>query len=162
MFRQGKGNCNTGYVRIYQVEESFLKQLRKIRFNPNGFKLRPDASGSLQSTSSLKEELKQAQASIDNLTAALTNAMDSPAASYIIAKIEELDKHKKTLESNLRKATLQENENKSLEETETAIYENICYLLDNFDSIAYAGKNELIRKIIKTCVLDEDSLRIIF
>ncbi len=88
--------------------------------------------------------------------------MDSPAASYIIAKIEELDKHKKTLESNLRKATLQENENKSLEETEAAIYDNICYLLDNFDSIAYTGKNELIRRIIKTCVLDEDSLRIIF
>ncbi len=162
MFRQGKGKCNTGYVRIEQVEKAFLKELRKIRFNPDGFKLRPDASGSLQSISSLKEELKQAQTSIDNLTAALANAMDSPAASYIIAKIEELDKHKKTLESNLRKATLQENANKSLEETETAIYENICYLLDNFDSIAYTGKNELIRRIIKTCVLDEDSLRIIF
>ena len=162
MFRQGKGKCNTGYVRIEQVEEAFLKQLRKIRFNPDGFKLRPDASGSLQSISSLKEELKQAQTSIDNLTAALTNAMDSPAASYIIAKIEELDKHKKTLESNLRKATLQEKANKSLEETEAAIYDNICYLLDNFDSIAYTGKNELIRRIIKTCVLDEESLRIIF
>lgn len=162
MFRQGKGKCNTGYVRIEQVEEAFLKQLRKIRFNPDGFKLRPDVSGSLQSASSLKEELKQAQASIDNLTDALMNAMDSPAATYIITKIAELDKHKKTLESNLRKATLQENANKSLEETEAAIYENICYLLDNFDSIAYTGKNELIRKIIKTCILDEDSLRIIF
>ncbi|MCM1387847.1 MAG: recombinase family protein [Bacillus sp. (in: Bacteria)] len=162
MFRQGKAKCNTGYVRIEQVEEAFLKQLRQIRFNPDGFKLRPDSSDALQSISSIKEELKQAQSAIDNLTAALTNAMDSPAAAYIITKIEELDKNKKMLETNLRKATLQENADKSLAETESYIYENICYLLDNFDSIAYTGKNELIRKIIKTCVLEEDSLHISF
>lgn len=162
MFRQGKEKCNTGYMRIEQVEEAFLKQLRKIRFNPGGFKLHPDSSGTLQSSAFIKEELKQTQSSIDNLTTALTNAMDSPAASYIINKITELDKHKKTLETNLRKAALQENANKSLAETEAYIYNNICCLLDNFDSIEYRGKNELIRRIIKTCILDDDSLRIIF
>lgn len=162
MFRQGKGKCNTGYLRIEQVEEAFLKQLRKIRFNPDGFKLHEDTSGNLQSISAIKEELKQTQSSIDNLTAALMSAMDSPAASYIIAKIEEQDKHKKTLETNLRKATIKEKADKSLAETEADIYHNICYLLDNFDSIAYTGKNELIRRIIKTCILDEDNLRIKF
>ena len=162
MFRQGKGKCNTGYIRIEQVEDAFLKQLRKIRFNPNGFKLREDSSGTLQSISSIREELKQTQESINNLTTALINAMDSPAATYIISKIEELDKHKKTLETNLRKAALQKSANKTLAETEADIYNNICYLLDNFDSIAYTGKNELIRKIIKTCILEEDNLRIIF
>ena len=162
MFRQGKSKCNTGYVRIEQVEEAFLKQLRKIRFNPDGFKLRPDSSGALQSSSSIKEELKQAQSSIDNLTAALMNASDSPAAKYIVSKIEELDKHKNVLETNLRKATLQESATKSLQETENEIYNNICYLLDNFDSIEYTGKNELIRKIIKKCVLDDKNLHIVF
>ncbi|MDE6661978.1 MAG: recombinase family protein [Lachnospiraceae bacterium] len=162
MSRQGKGKCNTGYIRIEQIEEAFIKQLRKIRFNPDGFKLRSDSSGALQSTSSIKEELKQVQTSIDNLTAALMSATDSPASSYIISKIEEMDKHKKTLETNLRKVTLQENANKSIAETESYIYNNICYLLDNFDSIEYTGKNELIRKIIKKCVLDENNLHIIF
>ncbi|MCM1039811.1 MAG: recombinase family protein [Ruminococcus sp.] len=162
MFRQGKTKCNTEYVRIEQVEEAFLQQLRKIRFHPEGFKLRPDSNGALQSTSSIKAELKQIQVSIDNLTAALMSAMDSSASSYIIAKIEEMDKQKKTLETNLRKAALQENADKSLAETEADIYHNICYLLDNFDSIEYSAKNELIRRIIKTCILDDKNLRIIF
>lgn len=162
MLRQGKAKCNTGNVRIEKVEEAFLQQLRKIRLNPEGLKLRPDSSDALQSASSIKDELKQVQASIDNLTAALMNAMDSSASSYIIAKIEEMDKQKKTLETNLRKATLQENANKSLAETEADIYNNICYLLDNFDTIEYRAKNELIRRIIKTCILDDKNLRIIF
>ena len=162
MFRQGKTKCNTGYVRMEPVEDAFLQQLRKIRFNPEDFKLRPDSTGTLHSVSSIKSDLKQVQASIDNLTAALMNAMDSSASSYIITKIEEMDKQKKTLETNLRKATLQENADKTLAETEADIYNNICYLLDNFDSIEYKAKNELIRKIIKACILDDKNLRIIF
>lgn len=162
MARQGKSKCNTGYVRIEEIEEAFLKQLRKIRFNPDGFKLHPDNIGTLRSTTAIKEELKQTDASIANLTAALMSAMDSSASSYIVAKIEELDKNKKALEGNLRQATLQENSHKSLHETEAEIYNNICYLLDNFDSIEYNGKNELIRKIIKKCVLDDKSLHIVF
>ena len=162
MAKQGKSKCNTGYVRIEEVEEAFLKQLRKIRFNPDGFKLQPDSVGSLQSTTTIKEELKQIESSIANLTAALMSAMDSAASSYIVAKIEELDKNKKTLEGNLRQAALQESVYKSLRETEDEIYNNICYLLDNFDSIEYTGKNELIRKIIKKCVLDDKNLHIVF
>lgn len=162
MARQGKSKCNTGYVRIEEVEEAFLKQLGRIRFNPDGFRLHPDSDGTLQSTTAIKEELKQLEGSIANLTAALMNAMDSAASSYIVAKIEELDKDKKALEGNLRQATLQESAHKSLQETEAEIYNNICYLLDNFDSIGYTGKNELIRKIIKKCVLDDKNLHIIF
>ncbi len=162
MARQGKAKCDTGYVRIEEVEEAFLRQLCKIRLNPDGFKLQPATAGTLQSISSLKEDLRQIQSSIDNLTAALMSAMDSAASSYIVAKIEELDKRKRALETNLRQAALQEKADKSLKETEAEIYQNICFLLDNFDSIEYTGKNELIRKIIKKCILDGKSLRIVF
>ena len=161
MMRQGKGKCNTGYIRTEQVEEAFLRQLRRIRFNPDGFKLRPDA-GSIHSVSSIREELKQAGAAIDNLTAALMGATDSPAAAYIVSKIEELDKKKKALETELRKAELRNASIRTIQETERFIYQNICYLLDNFDSIEYTGKNELIRKIIKKCVLEGENLHIIF
>lgn len=88
--------------------------------------------------------------------------MDSPAMNYIIQQISELDKQKKTLEFELRKALLQEVANKSAEEEEKEIYQNICYLLDNFEEISYSGKNELIKKIIKKCVYDGDSMRITF
>ncbi len=162
MMRQGKGKCNTGYIRTEHVEEAFLKQLRRIRFNPDGFKLRPDAGGSLQSISSIKEELKQTVTAIDNLTSALMGATDSPAAAYIISRIEELDRQKKALEADLRKAELRSASDRALLETERYIYQSICYLMDNFDSIEYTGKNELIRKIIRKCVLDGENLHIIF
>lgn len=163
MARQGKGKCDTGYVRIEEVEDAFLKQLRRIRLNPEGFKLhRDEAGGSLQSTTSINAELKQIQMSIDNLTSALMNAMDSSASSYIVSKIEELDKNKRILEGNLRQALLRENSAKSLQDLEDEIYGNICYLLDNFDSIEYNAKNELIRKIVKKCILEDKNLRIIF
>lgn len=163
MARQGKSKCDTGYVRIEEIEDAFLKQLRRIRFNPDGFKLHPnEPDGSLRSTASLKSELRQIQDSIDNLTNALTAAMDSPAASYIVAKIEELDKSKQSIENSLRKALLQESNSKTIEETEREIYSNICFLLDNFDSIEYTAKNELVRKIVKKCILEDKNLRIIF
>ncbi|MCM1232328.1 MAG: recombinase family protein [Ruminococcus flavefaciens] len=162
MARQGKSKCDTGYVRIDKIETAFLKQLRGIRLNPEGFKLHSDEDNVIRSTALLKTELKQVQSSIDNLTAALMNAMDSAASSYIIAKIEELDQSKRTLENDLRRATLQEHTNKSLLETEAEIYRNICYLLDNFDSIEYSAKNELIRKIIKKCIFDGENLHIVF
>ncbi len=163
MARQGKQKCNTGYVRVEQVEDVFLKELRRIRFNPEGFKLHPDESAAgFQTASSIRSDLKQVQQSINNLTTALMTAMDSPAASYIIAQIEELDKQKKTLESSLRQSELRESSQKSLQETKREIYNNICYLLDNFDKIEYTGKNELIRKIVKKCILEDQSLRIIF
>lgn len=90
------------------------------------------------------------------------NTSDSPAAAYIISKIEELDKQKKALETDLRKASLRDASARSLRETEHYIYQNICYLLDNFDSIEYTGKNELIRKIIRKCILKDGNLHIIF
>lgn len=162
MARQGKGKCNTGYVRVEKIDESFLKQLRKIRFNPDGFRLHDDSGDNQQSLSALKAEIRKTEQSINNLTTALTQAMDSPAAGYIIGQIDSLDKQKRVLEGNLRKAQLTNAASKSMEETKAVIYESICYLLDNFDSIEYSAKNELIKKIVKKCILEDGKLRIIF
>lgn len=163
MARQGKQKCNSGYIRLDEVEKAFLCQLRKIRFRPDGFRLRESPSG-LQDIKTMKADIRKLEDSINNLTASLAQAMESAAAGYIIKQIDDLDGQKKKLESNLRKAELQALENKTLEDTQKEIFESICYLLDNFESISYTGKNELIRKMVKSCILDpkEKSLRIIF
>lgn len=163
MAKQGRQACNTGYIRIEEVEESFLCQLRHIRLNPSGIKLR-NLSEPISDTKTLRTDIRTLDESIKNLTAALTQAMDTAAAGYIIKQITELDKQKSALEASLRKAEVQALAAKSLEESEREIYESICYLLDNFDEISYSGKNELIRKSIKTCILDTETknLRIVF
>ena len=163
MARQGKEKCNTGYIRIEEVEKAFLFQLRKVRFNPSGFKLR-DHNDDQIDTKIIKSDIRHLQESIDNLTNALTQAMDSAAAGYIINQIGELDKKKQSLLSSLRKSELLAANARTIHDTEKEIYESMCYLLDNFDNISYTGKNELIRKIIKSCILDTEdkSLRIEF
>lgn len=162
MARQGKNKCNSGYYRIETIDDNFLLQLQKIRLNPEGFKLRRGIDGSMQSSSSIKTEIRKLQSSIDNLTAALTQSMDSPAAAYIIKQIEDIDRQKKLLESSLRKAQLQEINQQSELDAEREIYGNICTLLDSFEEISYSGKNELIRKIVQKCVFDGENLQIIF
>lgn len=163
MARQGRQKCSTGYIRVEEVEKCFLRQLRSIRFNPDGFRLRRQSDG-LVDTKTIRKDIRTAEDSIRNLTTALAQAMDTAASGYIIGRIAELDKQKNALEISLRKAETRALAEKSIADTEKEIYDGICYLLDNFNEISYTGKNELIRKIIKNCILDTEikSLRIIF
>lgn len=161
MARQGKEVCNSEYVRVDKIDELFLNELRKIRLSPSGFST-IHASGIGRKPEDIKLEIKKLDDSIHNLTTALTQAMDSPAAGYIINQISDLDRQKTILEGELRKSLLDMSAAQTAEEAEKEIYNNICYLLDNFDSIDYTGKNELIRKTVKSCILDGQNLRIIF
>ena len=161
MWRQGKESCNSEYIRVEIIEEAFIRQLRKIRLSPSGFRIINKNTAGMD-PDAIKSSIRKTDDAIRNLTTALSQSMDSPAMNYIIQQISELDKQKKTLESELRKTLLQESANRSAEEEEKEIYQNICYLLDNFEKISYSGKNELIRKIIKKCVYDGNNMRIIF
>lgn len=163
MARKGKSVCNSGYTRIEKLDDSFLQQLREIRLNPSGIRLRDETENTLD-VKSLRSDISRIEKSIGNLTAALTQAMDTAAAGYIINQISELDRQKSTLESSLRLAEVQALAQKTLAEQEQEIYNHICYLLDNFDSIGYQAKVELIKKIVKKCVFDFETkeLHIIF
>lgn len=163
MAKQGKQKCNSGYIRVEEVEKSFLCQLKKIRLNPDGLKLR-DSFESIMDVKELRSEIKKKDESIRNLTNALAQALDTAAAGYVIQQISILDKQKNALEASVRRAEVQALAAKTIEEAKAEIYYGICYLLDNFDDISFSGKNELIRKIIKKCILDTDTknLTIVF
>ncbi len=162
MARMGKEYCDSEYIRIDKIDQSFMEQLRKIKLNPDILKLKNDSNITLQNPDSIKEEIKKTQNSINNLTTALSQAMETAAAGYIIEQISTLDMQKSNLEEDLRNLLLQQAQNKTAAEAEQQLYDNICYLLDNFDHIDYAGKNELIKKSVKTCIFDGKSLSIIF
>lgn len=162
MARKGKQYCNTEYVRMEIIDQSFICQLQQIKLNPAILHQHKEQTIILQGSNSLKAEIKKVQGSIDNLTTVLTQAMDSTSAGYIIKQIEDLDNRKQTLENELRDVLIKENTAKTDAELEQQIYDNICYLLDNFNHIDYTGKNELVRKTLKKCIFDGNNLRIIF
>ncbi len=161
MARQGRKSCDSDYVRVDKVDSAFLDHLRSLRLNPSGIRLQKAAPSTFDADT-IRAELKETERSISNLTDALTQALDTPAAAYIISRISELDKQKHALESDLRQAAKQLQESLSEQESEKSIYESICHLLDHFDQIDYPGKLEIIRNTIKDCVLDHETLRITF
>lgn len=160
MARQGQEACNTGYVKVSDIDYLFIEKLREIKLNPEAIELR--TAKDYINTEEIRFNLKKKNDAIRNLTSTLMNNMESAAASYIVAQIETLDKEKKTLENKLLRAEQTNKQIATEAETRESIYFNICRLLDNFDSMTYSEKNELIKNTITSCVLDDNSLKIIF
>lgn len=180
MARMGKQYCNSQYIRIEKIDRLFVNCLQTIPLNSSVLNTKRngdtalqyigdtnrsnniDNYHSLQDGLLLQKEIKKIQLAIDNLTSALTQALETAAASYIIHQINELDLQKKQLEDDLNHSRMKEQSAHSEAQTGNQIYKNICYILKNFDFINYAGKNKLIRKIVKSCTFDGKSLHIIF
>ncbi len=161
MARKGRAYCNSDYAQVKVIDDLFLNELRRIRLNPDFIHLQDDVN-EVFNISGLQSELKLINASLDNLTRTLQDNMSSSAAKYIIGQMEQLDKQKAELETQLRRAELVERNKAKADNSRQYIYEQICYLLDNFDTLSYASKNELIRKVVKTCRLDGKTLHITF
>ena len=161
MARQGKTACSSGYVRTDTVDGLFMDQLRKIRLDPGTF-LIPERKGTVNDTLALRRQIKELESQIANLTAALGDAMETAAAAYIIQQINSTDRSRKELKSELRKAEIAKGKEKTMEEARAETFGHIEYLLDNFDILEYSVKNGAVRKMLKTCVYDGESLRIVF
>ena len=170
MARMGKQHCNSQYIPIEKLDRLFISSLQTIPLNPDRINSADSADnpGStrqyhpLQDNSSLKREIRSIRLSIGNLTSALAKAQETAAASYIIHQINDLDSQKKRLEEDLQNALLKETAPKSISQTGNQVHDNIRYILKNFNSVDYKGKNELIRKIVKLCVFDGKNLRVVF
>lgn len=86
----------------------------------------------------------------------------SSAAKYIIDQMEALDKQQSSLKASLARAEILSENKKTAASNMQQIYDNICYLVDNLDNLSYAEKNELVRKTVKSCTLQDKNLSITF
>ena len=160
--RQGIEYCKTGYYRVDKIDALFLDYLRQIKIDPSMIDLRQDTDRSLVDTGQMHRDLERLNQSISNLTENLMQHSASTAASYIIAQIEQLDAEKRQLEYNLQLAELGNEEIRNAARNTETVYQQICTLLDNFEQLSYRQKNELIKKTVKSCILDGGNLKIIF
>ena len=138
-----------------------LNKLLQIKYNPDMISIRKSELEYVD-INSLTKELHTIEQSIENLTTALAGNTESSAASYIIKQIEKLDKSKRKLEDSLCAAEYNNQISQNEKEAKDIIYNYICSLLDNFESMSYREKNELVKKTVKQCVFDDDGLHIIF
>lgn len=161
MRRQGRSYCDTGYTQVEKVDSLFIEKLKEIKLDPGRISVQ-ETNDTPFSLKKLQADLRTVTVSITNLTNALAENSESSASGYIISRMEELDKEKRALEVSIRKAELQERNQQSAENMRSQIYDNICYLLDNFESMEYREKNELVKKAVRSCILEDGKLTIIF
>lgn len=161
MRRMGRTYCDTGYTRVEKVDDIFIRKLKDIKLDPDKISFKEPEKPTI-SPEKLQAELKALNTSMHNLMTSLEQNADSTAASYIIARIEQLDRDKRALESSIKKAELAEHNQQTMSETRKQIYENVCALLDGFEDMEYREKNELVKKTVESCILEDGKLHIIF
>lgn len=159
--RQGREYCDSEYVRVDLIDELFLKELKKIKINPDFIQLQTFDTDDTD-INSLQIELNAIGIQLSNLAKALAENSSSSAAKYIITQMEDLDKQQASLKASIAQAELLAENKKTAASDRQQVYENICYLVDNLDNLSYSEKNELVRKTVKSCVLQGKNLSIIF
>lgn len=160
--RMGRSYCDSGYIRVDKIDNLFLERLAQIQVDPSLITLRDSIPQVIADTAQMRKDLEHIRQSIHNLTSVLMEHSTSAAASYVITQIEQLDAEKQQLEYNLQLAEITNREIQNAASNQEAVHRQVCELLENFDTLSYRQKNELIKRLVKTCILDGESLTIAF
>ena len=159
--REGINYYDADFVKIDTIDNLFIDKLKAIRIDEE-FVHPQHNQHSVTDINALKKDIRSTESALENLTHQLQENVTSTAAKYIVQQIENLDKKLNTLKNQLQLEELRDNKERSETEEREEIYKNICYLLDNFDDMAYKEKNELIRRTVKRCILNGKNLEISF
>jgi DNA invertase Pin-like site-specific DNA recombinase len=159
--RKGEKYCDAGYTKIEIIDNMFLEKLKSLRIDED-FIHPKDTNKGLSDVRILKKDIKTTETALSNLTIQLQENVASTAAKYIVAQIEKLDQKLSTLNNQLQYEEIRMDKSLTEQEERKELYKNICFLLDNFDTLTYKEKNELIRCTVKSCVLDDCNLHISF
>ena len=158
--RKGLQYCDAEFVKIDVIDDMFFDKLREIRLNPEYVYLA--TSNGTADTDGLKKEIRAVERSLENLATQLQENISSTASKYIISQMETLDRKLDSLNRELHSEEVRKANEKTEEEERKEVFNNICFLLDNLDMLSYKEQNELVRKIVKRCVLDGKNLSISF
>ena len=144
------------------MDDLFLKKLKELKLNKDLIVLQDFQDFPVFDEKSALRRRDSIETKINNLTAILEEADGQASAKYILRQINQLDAELQLIESDIQDGRRQAGLMKQKENTIEYVYNQICYLLDNFEILEYKEKNELIRKIVKECIFDDGNLKIIF
>lgn len=161
--RQGTSCCDRRQIKIEFLDEKALNIFRSIEADPSLIYkfIEKDTVKASADIKPINSKISSCEAKIGRLAAALALAEDSTASKYIVAEMERLDldlqalKRERNLilaENRKNKAVLQSADEKAL------VIANFIHGLDGFTA---AERNEITRKIIKTCTWDGKELSVV-
>lgn len=161
--RLGPEYCSTKMIRLDDIDAEVIQQLTDISLDYTLIDqyISPVIPiPSLRSRSVVEKELRSVQNKISNLTQALANTDESPAAKYIISSIETLDAQITKLKKELYDISLAENKARKREVDKMERYQMVCHIIERLDVADYDEINGLIRELFAECVWDGEKLRI--
>lgn len=160
--RRGKEYCDMPHIRLDDLDDMFIQQLKLLRMDKDSIKPRKIAQEESFDLPAALLHIEDLEKKIENLTGTLQEYTDSSAAKYIILQINALDEKIQQTENAVNRYKMRKSAARAEESNIDYIYKELCSLLDNFDELSYEEKNETIKKIVKECVFDGEELKIIF
>lgn len=160
--RMGKEYCSTGHIRLDEVDDMFLQRLKALQLDKSLIQIKDYAPPEEFDERAAKTQISELEVRIENLTRTLQDNQDAPAAKYIVRQIDRLDGEINALRAEIQRSKLQTAQAKDAQNAIDYVYSQICYLLEQFETLSYREKNELIRRIVKECVFENGNLKIVF
>lgn len=160
--RQGRAYCDTHHIQMDRVDDLFIRKLKELKLDKSRITLQDFPDAPVFDEKAALKRRDAIRSRIGNLTAVLGEAEGQASAKYILEQINQLDQELRELEAAIQDGRRQAGLAKKRDNTLDYVYNQICYLLDNFEILEYKEKNELIRKIVKECVFDNGKLKIVF
>ena len=162
--RKGQEYCDSHHIKTHLLDEKVLEVFHEIKLDPDAIEkyiAKEDNKQYLISSDSLKKQEQQLISKIEQLASTLALNNTSSAAKYIIAEIERLDQQLKDCQKQLIIATATERRASTERKRVTAKRREICSLMDNFDNFTMEEKNSIAKSVLKECIWDGSTLKIV-
>ncbi len=162
--------CNIKNIKGNDLDQLVIDELKKLSYEGSTLsrKIEKDRVSITSTQSSLKAEIDEIKASIDNndkaianLVNSLSEGQESSAAKYIINQIDELDKKNSKLKKRLLELK-EKRESNYLKENDIEIIDDImtkfATMIDTADVIQ---KRNLIRSVVDKIIWDGEDIDIV-
>lgn len=157
---KSRGTCDSKMVKCDIVDNAVIDMLRQISTDRDTLArfVRKSQPKPLYNTKNLKRRLLAIDKQIQKFTLSLPDAEGTAAKKYIIQEIDKLDSEKTDINTKLAESSVIDlqavKEDKHIDE----LYDSIHELLENFDTLSTAAKNNMIKSIIKEVVVDGENI----
>lgn len=159
--REGPEACSAKWTKCKLLDDKMLDTFRKIEADPGTIRqyLGDDpAQDSRKNVRELESRAARIRTKIERLTESIADALESTAAKYIIAKIEEEDLNLAALNRDIELAKTEARQRQGKKKSAEQSAKEIARLVQGLDGLSSAERNEIVRDVVKECTWDGDTL----
>jgi len=158
-----RGRCNSKMVKCEIIDSLVIKTIMSIKPGKDTIMHFTDTQENLPgkafyNSRNFKQKLTVIEKQIQKFTSVLPDTEGSAARKYIIQEIDRLDKEKAGIKAMIAKASCSRQKAEQKNTHTELLYNNICTLLKNFDTLNTYTRNNIVKSIIQEVVVGRDSI----